>query len=294
MARLENQNLELYCRRLITGPLVNHPYFTRSIRENGTVDVEDFQRRYKNLLGSIPTRAILQTKNVYRLTEKQKKVLLSAASGRTEDEIRQDSGIVHYRPALDRAYHNLRLRNVSGQMDMLYLREFESSIERGSTPKGFDLKYISEVRERLEQDALSAERSIKSLGFPRSLTLRLERAGINTIDELRAKTAEELIGIRSPAGYPVYIGKTMLGLIQGKVQLASTSSDTANIKNLRLPTQIEYALRRSGVETIDDLKIKTDEELLQIRHLGPVRVAKIRETLEAYQKQRKKPMNNVY
>ncbi|MFH0889894.1 MAG: DNA-directed RNA polymerase subunit alpha C-terminal domain-containing protein [Candidatus Aenigmatarchaeota archaeon] len=59
------------------------------------------------------------------------------------------------------------------------------------------------------------------------------------------------------------------------------------IQHLGLSSRTNNSLLRGGVDVIDQLEEKSDEELLKIRNVGVKSIREVRERLEAYHKQRK-------
>ncbi len=56
------------------------------------------------------------------------------------------------------------------------------------------------------------------------------------------------------------------------------------LSELDLPTGVEGALRRNSIRTITQLRQKSDDELLSIRTVGPIRLRGIREQLEKHER----------
>ncbi len=244
--------LSTYCKSVIQA--FNHPYFTNTIRNNGTVDVQEFQSRYQRFLDLVPTSASGRDGYGRGLTEKSKKILLGRAGlkgyQKTLDQLGEELGgktkervvgeTVRHIQAV--AFVVLKSYIHRGHvLDDFYLNDFQAVVTQGKLKATrSDLDYISNLRKSLEAE-----------------TKRLE-----------AHAAEERV-------------------VEEERRLRTEREEIESLKILRLPTKVENALRRAGIGLISQLEGKSDDDLSKIRLLGAKGITEIRRTLEEYHKRSK-------
>ncbi len=256
--------LNEYCRNIIYGVFKSHPYFLRAVKENGTVDVKDFQIRYKKFLDKLS------------LSERQKDILLSRSGSQghqyTLEELGKKYDLTRERiREIESKSHRLVRGGVYFQghfLDSFYLEEYDTALRSDLPLRGFDPTKIKEMRNGLEQYA-----EWDRLGISISTYNSLRRNGVNTIDELKKVDDGELLKI---------IGQSGLKEIREKIQKIPVPQLPDDLRNLELPERIYRILRRGGIIYISELEKMGDNELLNFRNLGQRKLANIKEQLRKY------------
>ena len=131
---------------------------------------------------------------------------------------------------------------------------------------GFGEKSLREVRTVLAERGQSladssGSTSINSLGLSTRSKNIFHDEGIRTIEELKAKTEEEL---KKLPGFGEKSLEEVRTVLAERGQGLANSSDTTSINSLGLFTRFENILYNEGIHTIEELKAKTEEELMRL------------------------------
>ena len=125
---------------------------------------------------------------------------------------------------------------------------------------GFEEDSLDEIKAVLQDKGLSLlwPISVESLALSSHLKKRLFRAGIQTIEELTAKTEENLkdSGFKEKA-----LKKIKAALSARDLSFASFSVDFTRVESLNISLRLKKSLSREGIETIKELTAKTEEDL---------------------------------
>ena len=146
---------------------------------------------------------------------------------------------------------------------------------------GFGKKSLREVQvvlaEREQSLAYSSDSThVNSLGLSTRSKNIFYDEGIRTIEELKAKTAEELM--RLP-GFGKKSLREVKALLAERGQGLADSSDTTSINSLGLLTRFEKILYNEGIHTIEALKAKTEEELMRLPGFSRKSLRKVKAVL---------------
>ncbi|MBI4168155.1 MAG: hypothetical protein HY515_04310, partial [Candidatus Aenigmarchaeota archaeon] len=133
----DKDKISLYCKSLAQ----HHSYLSRALREDGSLDLQDFLVRYQHVVDQLPSRPENKKRvsSAWDFSEKEKRALLLRAGldGRyhTTNELVSELGLGEGSVVKTLKY----AENVFGYggrviMDTLYLEEFDSLVRSGVEP----------------------------------------------------------------------------------------------------------------------------------------------------------------
>jgi len=216
-----------------------------------------------------------------------------------------------------RLYNALVRRDVTTVEQLARMPDTEVKALRQIGPRS-----LAEIQKKL-QDYLSANPALASklaetsalseLGIPRSLREKLWAAGIRSIEEVAAHSAEELLVKLGRGSTNSYYGRCLILLKRGLSQLGLAlatkppsqplvdpntlttlhergvpmlDNDKAgvshSIEELSLSIRTHNGLMRTGIHTVEALLVMSLVEVATISNIGPKSLAEIREKLQDY------------
>jgi DNA-directed RNA polymerase alpha subunit len=175
-----------------------------------------------------------------------------------------------------------------------------------------DLTVAEQATGTAASAVLNDNSPIQALGLSVHTFRCFVRAGILRIAQLGSRTDEQLLslpglGRRSlvetksqlsaylatqPELRPVALSDLVdepaevLGAVTGDDLAQGAGPESCPISVLDLRSRTENTLRRVGIETLVHLQILTDEQLMDVRNLGPLALQEIRHALETYLRRR--------
>lgn len=115
-------------------------------------------------------------------------------------------------------------------------------------------------------------KTLEEFGLSRKISNKLYKSNIKTVQELVELTELELINIPSIGSVSI---KSIKAVFKEKGLKLFFENGLSPIEELELSLRIYNSLSRNGINTIENLKKRTKEELLNVKGLGVKSVEKI-------------------
>lgn len=123
------------------------------------------------------------------------------------------------------------------------------------------------------------DKSLREFGFPKSIYNRLYLNNIFTVSELLKLTEIDLMKIKS-------LGSKKINEIKYKLKAAGFVLHNPNlgalIEELELSERSFNALKRAGIDLIEEIAFMKDVEMFKIRGIGFKSILEIKKSLKLY------------
>ena len=197
------------------------------------------------------------------------------------DVLRRDPKHLRYGPALlDVRRQGTTLQRIGEDFGVsaTRIRQLQARFERRE-------RWEQQARAAMEQDP--AKGPISALGLDERTTKALERVGIQRLRDAAVRSDADLLAVRDVGRKGLrHVREALarfglsLATKPGRPGVGSEHLDLADIDvGMWMDVRSMNALTANGIMTIADLVTRTEQDLMRLRHLGPVSLKRIRKCL---------------